>query len=71
MKKKLPFLFLLGLLAIGVANINHYRKTEVVDAAYTTNATTYYNSVGNLSGDALLEKLAQITYSNHRTYNTY
>lgn len=71
MKKKLPFLFLLGLLAIGTASVNHYRKTEVVDAAYTTNATTYYNSVGNLSGDALLEKLAELTTTNHKYYTTY
>lgn len=70
MKKKIGFIFALALMAINVAIIDH-KQVEVVDAAYSTNATTYYSSITNESGDALLEKLATLSKTNHRYYNTY
>ena len=70
MKKKIGFIFALALIAVNVAIIDH-KQVEVVDAAYSTNATTYYSSITNESGDALLEKLATLSKTNHRYYNTY
>lgn len=73
MKRKLTFIVALAFMAISVATVNNKieQQQEVVDAAYTTNASTYYSSVGSLSGDALLEKLATISKSNHKYYTTY
>ena len=70
MKRKIGFIFALALIAVNVAIIDH-KQVEVVDAAYSTNATTYYSSITNESGDALLEKLATLSKTNHRYYNTY
>ena len=58
---------LISFVAITVATIN-ISKTKELNAASNS---SYYSEVGNLSGDALLEKLASISLSNHKTYTSY
>ena len=70
MKRKLTLLIALFTLSINVAIVTS-EKNEVVNATYSTNASTYYSSITNESGDALLEKLASLSKTNHKYYNTY
>jgi hypothetical protein len=46
MKKKFGFLIALALIAVEFAIIDH-KQPEIVEAAYSTNATTYYSSITN------------------------
>lgn len=76
---------LLTLSALGISNnvrrvqadySTSRNEIEAPSADYTSEhidgiPSGYYSAVDGLSGDPLLEKLANITYTKHRYYNTY
>ena len=77
MKSKFKFIFALFAL-LCLSNINVNEKT--VEAAIGTTpavrysselSSTYYNTVSNLKGDALLEGLAVLSQDNHKYFTSY
>ena len=77
MKKSPVLISLISILAIssGVAlGISRNNKVEEVHASvgnYSTNASTYYNSITAISGKQLAGQLHDLITTTHKTYTTY